>query len=331
MGSKVRHHTVPRFLLREFAVDGHVVAVRRDGSRRHTPISSATVESHFYSFEDSAGARVPELELYLDEAVESPTAPALKRIAAGVCDESDLAIAGRFLAFQLVRSPRFRSIDLALAGSIGPILAGVDGVKEWASSANGDEFDEATARGIFDNRRARASGAYVAEPGRNTFIRLLVRTVDRLLSEFGALQWAVAVADKPVFITGDSPAVVFHPNVPAGGFGGFKVREDNEFRLPISPRHLLVGSIHRLGSAVFPATEELAVTTNELLARECDQTILIMPGSTPAGDPRLGPTAPRLPEPSITLSAGDPNAETAIVYPPITDPRLRRIVEDAGG
>lgn len=330
MGSKVRHHTVPRFLLREFAVDGHVVAVRRDGSRRRTPISSATVESHFYSFEDGGGQRVPELELYLDEAVESPTAPALRRIVGGAFDESDLALAGGFLAFQLVRSPRFRSIDAALASSIGPILAGVDGVKEWVS-ATGTEFDEATAQRIFDNRRAHASDPYVVQPGRNTYIRLLVRTVDRLLSEFGALQWAVAVANKPVFITSDSPAVVFHPNVPAGGFAGFKVREDNEFRLPISPRHLLIGSMHRLGGAVFPASEELAVTTNRLLARECDKAILFMPGCVPAGDPRLGPTAPGLPEPSITLSAGDPDAETVIAYPSISDPRLRRIVEDAGG
>lgn len=330
MTSKAGHHTVPRFLLRQFAVDGHVVEVRRDGRQHRTPISSATVQSHFYSFEDRAGRRVSELEVYLDEEVESPAAPALKRLVAGEVNEADLALAGRFLAFQLVRSPRFRSIDSALAKSLGPILAGVDGVSEHVSSS-GSSFEATMARRIFDDGRARASGAYVSEPGRETFIRLLVRTADRLLCEFGALKWAVAVADKPVFITSDSPAVVFNPTLPVGGFAGFKVREDNEFRLPISPRHLLVGSMHRLGGTVLPATEELAVTTNQLLARECDKAILYMPGSVPAGDPRLSPVAPALPEPSITLNEGEPGHQTVVSYPAISDARLRRIVEDAGG
>ncbi|MEA3075282.1 MAG: hypothetical protein QOF60_190 [Actinomycetota bacterium] len=319
---------VPKFLLKQFAIDGHVMLLPRKGPQRRVPISSAAVKEHFYSFEDADGRRVPELEDYLDTEVDGLAAPAIKRIVAGTHDEADLASAGRFLAVQLVRSPRFRARERELAERLGPILAGMDNAKAWRRGDDSGEFDDEAARRAFDAGRAEPPPGYVLKLDRNSQIRMLIRSLERLVCEFKALKWAVATADQPAFITSDSPGVLFNPSLPPGTFAGFRVTPEAEFRLPLSPRHLLVGAVNHLGPASFAAPTQLVATTNQLIARECNEAVLLTPGVHPPGDPRPAPHPPFLAEPTITIGPGDDEAPTAISYPPIRDPRLRAIVDE---
>jgi hypothetical protein len=326
--AKTRNHVVPKFLLKQFAVDGHVMVVLRDGAQRPASIRSAAVEEHFYSFKDAEGRRLPLLEDYLDREVENLAAPAIKRIVEGAYGHEDMSVAGRFLVFQLVRSPRFRTIDIALAATIGPLLAGIDHVHAWkVGSPGAATADDDTLAQVFEEGRANADGAYTSQPDANSHVRLLILTAERLLRDIEDVQWALAVSDTPGFITSDSPAVVFNPTIAEGGFAGFSAGSGNEFRLPLSPRHLLVGCRHHLGPTVFAATTELIADTNRLLARECSHAIIVPPGLNPPGDPRPGKSPPTFPEPTVKITASDSSEVSAPSYPLIRDPQLRKIVE----
>lgn len=328
VGTKKRHHQVPKFLLKQFAVNGEVVMVPRHGGRRTVSITSVAVQEHFYSFEDGEGNRITELEDYLADEVDGPAAPAIKRIVSGTFTADDLAVASRFVAFQLVRSPRFRHLDQLFAESVGPILAGADAVSAWrkANTADG-AIDERVARRLFDTARAAPPVAYTPVPDRNRDIRILLRTAERLLDECAHLEWALAVTSQPSLCMSDSPAVIFSPTVPLGAFPGFRAGGANEIRLPLSPRHLLLGAARRIGPDRFTAPKQLIVTTNHLLAHECRYALIVTPGVDLPGDPRPSPQPPGLPEPTITLAAGDAERVTTPSYPPIRDSRLRKIVD----
>lgn len=294
-------------------------------------VSNAAVGKHFYSFVGEDGVRIKELEDYLADAVDDPAAPAIRRIVAGDWTEDDLRAASRFAAFQVVRSPRFRQRDEQLAAAMGPILAGIDAVVQHRDNLGDDsEFDERRARQIFDAARADPLPGYSAVATRESQIRMIVRTVEQLLAEFERLVWAVGTTRRPSFCSSDSPAVIFKPELAAGAFGGFSVGLGGEVRLPLSPHHVLVGAATHLGPLQFDASPDLAMSTNRLLAQECQTMIVLPPGGAAPGDPRPGPHPPALPEPTIDIRLDEEAVASGAAiggYPEVSDPRLRALVE----
>lgn len=330
--AKARHHQVPRFLLRQFAIDGEVIQLRRDGQRKPVSVSNAAVQEHFYSFIGADGVRISELEDYFADAVDGLAAPAIRRIVTSDWTLEDLRVASRFAAFQIVRSPAFRHRDEQLNAVMGPMLAGFDAAAQYLQELGDDsEFDERTARLVFDAARADPPAEYLSVATRESQIRMLVRTAEQVLKEFEGLVWSVGVADTPSFCCSDSPAVIFKPGMAAGGLGGFTVGSGGEVRLPLSPRHVLVGSAIHLGPLQFQASREFVVSTNVLLAQECRYMIVLPPGGVAPGDPRPARRPPPLPEPTITIKldmeALVPRAPSVGQFPPLSDPRLRSLID----
>ena len=115
MSTPKRHHTVPEFYLRRFAVDGNVQVALRDDLRKSFPqsIGNATVQKHFYSI-DTDAERSTEVEAFFANVVEPLGARSIRRIidegffppAPGLRDQLST-----FCAFQFVRGEGLRRVD----------------------------------------------------------------------------------------------------------------------------------------------------------------------------------------------------------------------------
>lgn len=77
-----RHHTVPQFYLRRFAVEDQVQLVSRDDLSRRvvTSVGNALTEKYFYTQTTHEGGRSHSIESLLATQIEGPADRALKRV-----------------------------------------------------------------------------------------------------------------------------------------------------------------------------------------------------------------------------------------------------------
>ncbi|MFJ6492008.1 DUF4238 domain-containing protein [Streptomyces californicus] len=75
------HHLVPKYWLRAFAEDGHVLGRWRSGAEHRTPMRRAAVGRDFNTDPLAEGERRVALETYLDHHVDAPCAPVLRVVA----------------------------------------------------------------------------------------------------------------------------------------------------------------------------------------------------------------------------------------------------------
>jgi hypothetical protein len=325
MASK-RHHQVPRLLLGTFATDGKVDMRLRSGELNEgVSLSSVAVQEHFYAYFDTEGIRNNEIETYLAVDVESPFAPVLRDLVAGgdVGNHPDLL--ARFVAWQIARTARFRSLDNLLAERLGPLLAGIDATSAWADGHDGD-WSEEEAQQVFDGARAEPPAAYQVTGDVNTSLRVMMRFADRLEPSLLSARWCIAEADTDVFVLGDNPVELFRPGLVAGGFGGFGFNADTEIRMPLSPRHVLLGSNGLLSGSRILATRDLITSVNEGQARWCLRALFACPGSRTFRALDLAIQPEPLPEPTIRLSRSDGSNPTNLEFPPLNDQRVDVIV-----
>lgn len=314
-------------LLRHFAVDGQVEVRSRTRAAELLPVAAVAVRKNFYSYETTSTPNDTSLEQYLDRRVEAGAGAAISRLISGAADDADLEAAGRFAMVQLVRSPRFRELDELATEAVGPLLAGMDAVSAYRVGRRSEEWNEEEAQRVFYEAHRNPPPEYLVASDRNSRIRVLIRHADQLLEAATGLTWSLAEAASPVLCLSDSPAVLFNPNMPVGGFGGFDVGPEDEVRLPLSPRHVLLGVRRHFGPRRFPALRDLVVSTNELLARECNDALYITPGTSPLGNIALAPMSPRLPTPTITFRPSD-GPPTQPVFRELGDAELRRMIDD---
>jgi len=115
-----RHHVVPQFYLREFAMSEQLTAIQvLDGRRFSTAVRKAASETHFYRLAPDHDLGPLALENAFSP-VEGDAAALFKRIIAGEWplpydDRRQLSF---FIALQLLRGPRFR-IALGASGASG--------------------------------------------------------------------------------------------------------------------------------------------------------------------------------------------------------------------
>ena len=297
----------------------------RSGVRKPIGIRSAAAKANFYSYIDGAGAYDPELEHFLADEVDSPAAPAIRRLVAGTGEQPDLEAVSRFVAWQIARSPAFRHLAGAAGAALGPMLAGFDAVSAWRREHPDEAWSEDAATAVWREAREQTPAEYQWRPDRNADIRLTIRQADKSLRELVELQWCVAEGTDDVLVIGDSPAVLFKPTLAAGGFGGVTVDSATQVMLPLSPRHMLLGFETGLGSDRIPLTEDLARLSNVEQAKACQHALFGRPGSVPAGDVILASVPPSLPEPRIRLSPSSGSA-TRIEFDPVADPTLEALI-----
>jgi hypothetical protein len=327
MSTPRRHHQVPKFYLRRFAADDRLEVVTRRGARATAGIGDAAVQEHFFSYVRHDGVREPELEEYLAANVDTPSAPTFRRIAAGEAQPGDLGTILRFMAFQVVRSPRFRDLDLRLAESLGPVLFGFDVVKKAFGRDGSMPWDDAVVREVFESARSNPPAEYTAKPDSNALIRIMLRWTEQLEAALAQLCWAVGETERDSFITSDNPVVTFRPAADPSSFHGVRPDSESEVRFPLDPRHVLLGAQYALGCDRFDAPPELVRTTNILIARECQHAVFHRPGPSPLGDIQLAPAPPPLLDPTVTLRQNLGAEDTRLEYPALRDDRLSEIIQ----
>lgn len=322
-----RHHQVPVFYLRRFANGEQIQVVTRRGRRATAGIRDAAVAEHFYSYVRGDGTRATDVEAFLAEDVDSPSAPAFDRLALGAITADAIQRVVRFMAFQVVRSPRFRDLDRQLGEHLGPILYGFDTVREAFNEGSGRSWNDDEAQTIFERARADPPTEYTRKPDVNSSIRIMLRWIERLEGTLRGFKWCVAVADEPVLITIDNPVAIFRPAAHPSAFHGVQPDEASEVRFPLDPQHLLLGAKHALGQGRIRATDELVLTTNALLCRECCHAAFHKPGTEPMEGLRLAPTPPALPEPTIHMRPNPGAPDTPAEFPELADHRLADLIE----
>ncbi|MFB7553089.1 DUF4238 domain-containing protein [Streptomyces sp. NPDC056154] len=156
MGANIsrEHHLVPKYWLRAFAEDGHVLGRWRSGAEHHTPVRRAAVARDFNTDPLAEGERRVALETYLDHHVDGPCAPVLRAVREGrwPLDGTQHALVLDALAWQVVRTQAFRSFDAgrpaALPSFVGfggsGFLRGTAGAAPVGRGADGSVLDGRT-------------------------------------------------------------------------------------------------------------------------------------------------------------------------------------------
>ena len=181
------HHTVPRFLLQRWALDGQVrVYSRVDGTFSVRNVKDLGVRD-FYSFIDLEGELDSTFESLLGE-VEAPAAAAIGRLlspfilAANKTPEELFQLA-RMVAFQVVRTTRRRR-ELELQA-------------EWyAKTMASGRVADAALRGLS------------VVPHQNEMLKLSMSTAEQLMPFVAFRPVGLVVLDKPQLLMGDEPVLV---------------------------------------------------------------------------------------------------------------------------
>lgn len=122
-----KQHYISRFYFRNFAepIFSENLCVYDFQKTRWEPRSSKQVgwESHLFSMFNMDGQRTDEFDEFINQQVESPAAPALKKIAKReILDESDRAAVALFIAVTAARSPdTMRTILVQHLDSLSPV------------------------------------------------------------------------------------------------------------------------------------------------------------------------------------------------------------------
>lgn len=323
MAAKRHQHQTPRFLLRRFAVDDHVTRVHRTEPRKDIGTRAAAAGAHFYSYRSASGGRSTEIEDFL-QRVDSAAAITIARLAKD--DEPVQPQAeqlAEFLAFQVVRTARFRSIDLQAAKAVGPILAAYDTLRsEYGPSAAA--WETPAARKRLDQVKADPPLMYRQRPRENSHVRVMLQYGPPLVPSLVGLRWAVGRSDHPAFCTSDNPVLHFRTDGDQT-FRGIRIAPTSEIRFALDPHHVLVGAPAHLGPDRFEASGELIRTTNEGLARECDQAVFHRPGFPVVGVNDMRPSAPPLPPPPVEIRRRS-DLEPPVA-PVVSDPHIQAIID----
>jgi hypothetical protein len=292
-----RHHTVPKFYLERFAVDGSVELVRRDDLTTSFPrtIEQALTENYFYSIEVEEG-RDPLGETMLADQVEAPAAEAIRRMfdqGRPLVAPGPRAAISIFLAFQYLRGPGTRHAlveqhkgTIAKMASMTTPAMVMEGARE-----RGEDMTEEDAADIAE---FATSGDYTLEIERQSNLHLGIAfpAVFEIVRFFERRHWRVLEFDEPCLITSDEPvALVGDPHRPGGGGGLPYVRE---IVVPIDPRRALVMVRPDLGAEdrrhwAGPAQAKII---NEHVAFSAHRFIVRTPGTNPLAGIKLPEKAP---------------------------------------
>lgn len=290
---KRRHHTVPKFYLRQFADDrDQLIRVALPGDKRH-PVSvlNATVEKDFYLAELDDGTLVDDPENALVD-IETAGANAIRAIVSGgewpLRPENRAAIS-LWAALQILRTPAARQIgsEVANVAFKRVILSlGRNGFRERLKKMPG--YDMLTGQEVDDLWvNLTDSYGYLVTPSRNQFfhsIADLLEDMDRALFE---REWRLVRFEESGLLTSDNPVAKVpgrkYPSVEGVGYARVAA-----VMVPISRRTLLI-----MGSRGFydrPARVGGGIEAryaNQLTANNAWKAVFHHPDDDPIGDIKL--------------------------------------------
>lgn len=249
-----RHHFIPRFLLREFAIerDGkHWLSQLelKTGQHRRVTVESAASRHRFYTVRDEDGTTHNQVEGYL-ALVESHAAPAIKRYLAdpvGV-KPTDAAMIAHHLALLIARTPAAsarmaEAADTAMRLLMSSPLIDAAGFARHYREATGNS--EAAAEEVEQLRKR------MLEDLRNGTVRFSDERLVGLQASFQAtgdlaqiifqMPWTLLVAKDGEFITSDCGGTMFDPQPRYPWTGNSLLSSDHaQTTIPLSPKACLL-------------------------------------------------------------------------------------------
>jgi hypothetical protein len=241
-----RHHTVPRFYLERFSVDGQVELVDRSdfGKSFLIHIERALAENRFYSIETDEGGWDPEAEKFLATYVDAPASSAIRRMfdeGRPLNAPGPREIISMFLAFQSVRGARERHALVEHAKAVQRKMASMatpELVLRYARERGDEEMTEEEAADTAEFARA---GEYTIKINREASLHLgaALPIIQHLAPMFFARSWQVLEFPEPWLVTSDEPVALVgaDPDAP-GSAGGFPLAREIVF--PIDPQRALI-------------------------------------------------------------------------------------------
>jgi Protein of unknown function (DUF4238) len=348
--SSKRHHFLPQFLLRRFAIaegenTGLVWRADLDGQRllRVAPKYEAA-RRHYYRLPPDSGLP-PSFAEDLIGQIESLAAAAIARFERGeLLDRAERLAIAFFLALQHRRTPRgrreLRHVDQVLSNQWAQLRASDGEAVKAAMVADGvpaDELDVERAQSrLLDDLR---SGRLILEssPAREIAMMFMGLEViaDRLVSEFDWMFLRV-VDGAGDFVLPDVGVTLFDPDPPFPESGtGFASSATSETVLHLSPRLVLLlhpgpgyGDAREATPEDVERTNLRAVASSEVCiygsSKAVVQATLEQANQDPERVNRLRPRPARL---WITESEGEPAAGLAdFVGYSVTDTIFRQFV-----
>ncbi len=327
-GSPKRMHVVPKSYLKRFADNGRVRLVRRTGDRPVTSLDNVAVEGRFYELEFDDGETSGDIEAFLATDVDGPADAALGEMLVGSTSSTDFTALVRFLAFQMVRTQKFRDQLVQIDRHIRPLLLATETAKNGADWATMSREERVVA--VRQRHDVLVSMEHPAAD-KNGLIRTMLRQADVLEHELSTLRWQVARADQPMFFTSDSPVSLFDPvgRIPPG-FTGYVPPRGSMLLLPLDPQHVLIGAHDSTDNATIDCSQQLASTTRDLTVRGFFGQLILPPGlsSLPL---QLAPLPEAINEPSITIGPSTGTEPTRFMRPDFHNPAIEELFLAAGG
>ncbi|MER6194954.1 DUF4238 domain-containing protein [Streptomyces cyaneofuscatus] len=319
---------MPKYWLRAFAEDGHVLGRWRSGAEHRTPVRRAAVGRDFNTDPLAEGERRVALETYLDHHVDAPCAPVLRVVREGrePLDEAQRALVLDALAWQVVRTQTFRSFDEQVGQHLFPAL--------WASEAVGF-CEEQLGRPLSDAERMEvfwtavrtAPGpSVIADP--RSALRAMIRAFERTRDVLAApgRQLVVLRSAEPMLVLGDSGVALRRKD---GTFGLTPplLPETVEVFAPLSPTCLLISTPRAHYRPQQGLTRRIAAKANAGAAA-WSQDAVYRPPSMPWPARLQLPGAPlEVRPPQLTATATQQPPGPAPVHPEIRRSELRALLD----
>ncbi|WP_244318755.1 DUF4238 domain-containing protein [Streptomyces brevispora] len=320
---------MPKYWLRAFAEDGHVLGRWRSGAEHRTPVRRAAVARHFNTDPLSEGERRVALETYLDRHVDGRCAPVLRAVREGQWPlvEGRRAVALDALAWQVVRTQAFRSFDSQVSRHLFPALWALEAVGVCEGRL-GRPLSEVERLGVFWAAvRAAPDPSVIVDP--RSALRASIRAFERtrgLLAAPGRRLVLLRSAD-PLLVLADS-GVSLRRKDGTFSFTPPLLPETIEVFAPLSPTCLLLSTTrahYRPQQGCL--TRRLAAKANAGAAAWCQDAVYRLPSM--AWPTRLGlartPLEVRVPQ--LTAVPAQQRPGPAPAHPEIRSNELRAILE----
>lgn len=212
-----RHHTVPKFYLREFADRDQVTTIQLPGERRFTQsIDDATVNRNFYLVEDHEDG--PDVLERAFSALEGSAAAVIGDLKAGLWPLSREARDGlaHFISFQVARVPQARTMIDHLEGDLQRRVAKWGGREALASlltlddaEVSADDLDVAWAT-------ATAEGGAALTRSQQEYIGSIFNIHNAVVEHMADRPWTLVRFDRRSLFTSDAPVgLIPDPAAPA--------------------------------------------------------------------------------------------------------------------
>jgi hypothetical protein len=286
MNEPKRHHLVPQFYLRRFAMGNNVELVRREDPKRsiRLDVENALFERDFYTIETDEG-RDTSVEKMFGTHIEGPAARAITRVVDAKRPMSFPGLRGAistFLAFQFVRGPvtRHAHVEFFKAQARAIALRATPEMVQKELVRQGDPISYEEAEGIVSFAQ---TGKYEIEVSNHANLHLgaALKAALDLIPLFATRKWVLLEFETPALVTGDEPIALVGSSLSPGEPLG--VYNAPEIVFPTDPRHALVKvRPDRISEdKVSAGNQRMADVINRHVAFSSHRFIVRLPGTDP--------------------------------------------------